>query len=164
MRRTLALGLALALAAPAAAQAAPSAFELAEQVTSGRLEASGTGTIVLNGRFVVFGAMGSGGSLVVKDSGGDVKVVVDSRVVADASQSPRKRRVREVRLRVKPTQRFYVEGSRVRVQIVGTDVSIVAAGRGRVSLRGDGEFAVNGGQPIAWPSSSSSLQLLPPSR
>src|SRR5687767_13631 len=118
MRRSLTLLLAsllLALLAVAPALGAR-AMQRESQQASAQIEATGTGAVTLRGRVVAFGLIPGRGSIVVTDFDGDAVVRIDGvlkRIPARA----------DVLRLTRVTGRFYVEGTDVRVRIVGTGVN-----------------------------------------
>jgi hypothetical protein len=151
MRLVPLIVLVLVLGATAASAASvdslPSAARVAGQVPaqtpgerSAQLELSGSGSVQLNGRLVVYGKVAHGDVITVKDKGGDARVFFDGR------RYPQRRwtAVRRV------TGRFYVQGRNIQVKVKGRDMSIALAGNGRARLQGSGRFRLNGGASLSW--------------
>lgn len=107
-----------------------------------RLQVEGDGLVHLRGSLVAFGLLPRPATIWVNDAGGDGRFVLDGR----------QRRLRDGRItRFRGTGRFYLSGADVRMQIRGDDLSISAAGRGRLRLRGDGEYRLNDAPTEPWP-------------
>lgn len=134
--------MALLLATPAAATAAPSVLHGIGSPGTARLQVEGDGLVNLRGTLVAFGLLPEATTIWVNDVGGDARFVLDGR-------QPRLREGRVTRFR--GSGRFYLSGSDVRVQLRGDDLSISAAGRGRVRLRGEGEYRLNDAPARSWP-------------
>ena len=156
MRRPLTLlvaSLLLALVAVAPALGARAAQSEAQRA-SAQLEATGTGAVTLRGRLVAFGLIPGRGSIVVTDFDGDAVVRIDGVL----KRIPRTDVLRLARV----TGRFYVEGSDVRIRIVGTGVTVSAAGRGRATMVGVGSYRLNDGPELDWPGLGEPVLLQPP--
>jgi len=127
------------------------------QSTPAQLVAAGNGTIVLEGKIVVFGVIRSGtGLLYVEDRSGDAQVTVKGK---------RQQLPDQGELRVHPHRgRFYVTGSCVRVRIRGRQIVIAAGVSGDVSVRGDGAYTVNAGPGKRWTRSMAAVALAAPVR
>ena len=157
MRRSLALlclALLVALAAAAPALGARDG-QRRERPATGQIEATGTGAVTIRGRVVAFGLIPGRASLVVTDFDGDATVRIDGvlkRIPA---------RTGVLRLR-RASGRFYIEGSSLRVRIVGAGLVVSAAGRGRANLVGVGDYRLNDGPERDWPGAREPVPLLPP--
>jgi hypothetical protein len=163
--RTLALLAVLLAAAATLASAAPrarAANDAAQpcagaQSTPAQLVAAGNGTIVLDGKVVVFGVIRSGtGLLYVEDRVGDAQVTVKGK---------RQQLPDQGELRVHPRRdRFYVTGSCVTVRIRGRRIVIAAGVSGEASVRGVGAYTVNAGPGKRWTRSMAAVALAAPVR
>jgi hypothetical protein len=107
-----------------------------------RLQVDGDGTVRLTGRLVTFGLLPRRSTIWVVDRAGDARFVFDGR-------QPRVGAERATRVR--GSGRFYLSGSNVLLRVRGEDVSISAAGRGRLQLRGDGVYKLNDSPAMSWP-------------
>jgi hypothetical protein len=127
------------------------------QGTPAQLVAAGNGTVVLEGKIVVFGVIRSGtGVLSVEDRDGDAQVTV---------QGKRQQLPDQGELRVHPHKgRFYVMGSCVRVRIRGRQIVIAAGVSGDASVRGVGAYTVNAGPGKRWTRSMAAVALAAPVR
>jgi hypothetical protein len=146
MRRPLLLVLAallLGVFAVAPATAAREQSVKREAALSARLEATGTGAIMLRGRLLAFGLIPGTGKLIVRDFGGDAVV----RLGGVALRIP----PRTGRLVIRRASgRFYVEGDNVRIDIQGAGLVVSAAGRGRALLSGGGVYRLNERPEANW--------------
>lgn len=123
----------------------------ADTPVSGQLQATGSGQVSVEGRFVSFGLVGGRGSTVrLLDRAGDATVTMNGRVVGA-------RRARGQRVISQPG-RFYVSGSDVVLEVRGTRLSVNASGIGLARLRGQGMFSLNGRRQVAW-STAPTLQV-----
>ena len=155
MRGVLVLVLVALLAAPASAVAAQGPAPAPPRQTMGhdeappssaRLQLEGSGVVRLEGRLVAFGLIPDGATLWVRDIGGDARFFLDG-------ETRRLRTGAMTRIR-DASGRIYLSGSRVLLQIRADDISLSAAGRGRASVSGEGEFSLNDERERLWPSRS----------
>lgn len=128
--------------------------EPTQRTTSARLEVDGAGTVVLRGRFVVFGVLASRSRLVVTDRAGDAKLAVNGEPVA-----LRKRKAKRIRAQ----GRIYIAGRNVVIRAQSKDLTLSVAGRGRALLRGVGVFRLNDGPSFEWDRRAIRIHPLTPS-
>ena len=117
--------------------------------TSGQLEASGRGTVVLSGRLVMFGQIvGQRSRIVVRDRTHRRRKPGDAVVTVNGQELKFNRRGR---LTVRGAEgRFFVQGSRVQVKIIATQLSFSTAGRGYARLGGRGFYRLNDERTQRW--------------
>ncbi|MGI9538812.1 MAG: hypothetical protein ACR2N6_01530 [Miltoncostaeaceae bacterium] len=117
--------------------------------SSGQLEASGRGSVILNGRLVMFGQIvGRRSRIVVRDRTHRKRRPGDAVVTLNGEELEFNRRGR---LNVRGKEgRFFVQGSRVQVKIVATQLSFSTAGRGHARLRGRGFYRLNDERTQRW--------------
>ncbi len=126
--------------------------------SSARLEASGRGTLRLEGRLVAFGAIARRGRLVVIDRSRDR----DATATLGGKTLDFDRRGR---LRVNRAKgRFFIEGSMMRVTIGSGRLSVSVAGMGRVRFRGSGFYRLNNQRARRWTRRWIPIQPPPPPR
>jgi hypothetical protein len=136
---------AVGLTAVAVLTAAPGA-EARGGALPGQLHAvsTGTATILLQGRLVVFGLLPEPSRLEVRGPRRSYTVRLDGVLLR-----PDRRGVVRVH---GASGRFYVRGASVRVSLAGGGIVVSVIGRGRALLAGQGLVSLNGAQPVAWPS------------
>jgi hypothetical protein len=111
-----------------------------------RLQATGSGTLQLNGNMIAFGLMPRRARIVVVDRRGDAKMTLNGR----NHLRPLGSRTRRV-VRLRGVQgRFYVKGRNVSISMRGGQMTVSAAGAGAARLRGVGVYAVNESASRSW--------------
>lgn len=130
----------------AAAPADASRQRLSDGDGAARFQAAGSGALTLQGRIVAFGLLPQRGRLVIVDRRGDGYVTFNGRRRLAPRSGGRPRTVRIPRAE----GRFYAAGSKISITLAGPHLSVSAAGRGMVRLRGDGQYAVNEGPLTPW--------------
>lgn len=146
-RALLAIGAVLLLVLPALAQAREDApIRPAERVPSTRLQANGSGLIMVDGRLSVYGLIPGGGRLVITDRAGDARARLAGQPIVFS-----RRRYGPRRAVVENAQGYLIViGSGVRAEVVGSSLAIAVAGFGFGRLVGQGTYSVNGGPVKAW--------------
>lgn len=146
------------------ASAAGIASASSDRTQSARLQATGSGKMVLSGHVVTFGLTSGRGRIVVVDRRGDANVTVNGRTRMRSLKSRRRMKRRVVIKRA--NGRFYVRGSWVTVLVQGTHLNLTAAGSGKARLRGVGRYTLNRSAARDWsrdPRRWRNLRLRPPS-
>jgi hypothetical protein len=112
-----------------------------QRIPSARLQATGSGSITVDGRLAVSGTIPGTGRVVVIDRRGDARAYL-------AGQPLEFRRRRAI---VRAASGIlYVTGSRVSVQVVGVDLTFSIAGYGAARLRGVGVYRLNAEPEREW--------------
>ena len=119
----------------------------AEHDESGRCEAAGRGKVVLQGHVVAFGLARGRSRIVVVDRRGDATLSVDGRTRMQSLDRPK--RWRKVVI-PRAEGRFYVRGSRVSVVVQSRRLSVAIAGTGRLRMKGQGRYSLNGAAARNW--------------
>jgi hypothetical protein len=150
---TSALG---SLGLPATAEAASS---------SARVQATGTGTIVVQGQLVVFGLVTGTSRITVVDRRGDGHVTMNGRTRMRSLKGQRRKK-RRILIR-KAEGRFYVRGSRISVVVRSPSLNVAIAGKGKLRMKGVGRYTLNGSRARNWsrdPRRWRVVRLRPPKR
>jgi len=131
---------------------------------SARVQATGTGTIVMQGEIVAFGLTSGTGRMIVVDFRGDANVTMNGRTRMRSLSKRKKKR----RLVIKKARgRFYARGSKISVVVQSTQVNLSIAGRGKARLKGIGRYKLNGSAARNWsrnPRKWRTLKLRPRAR
>jgi hypothetical protein len=131
------IGLPVAAAAPGRADPPPPA-------AAGQLAAQGSGIVSLQGKLIAYGRILGPGLIVVRDPGGDAIVRVNGRL----RRIPRSGvlRVSLASASADGSPFFIHDPSGLQLRIMAVVLDVAAAGHGRATLDGDGNFSVNGSQ------------------
>ncbi len=143
------------LASQAMAQTSTESKESTPRTMSARLEVDGTGTVLLRGRFVVFGVLAKRSLLVVTDRAGDARLTMDGEPIA-----LRKRKTKRIR---RAQGRIYITGRNLVIRARSKDLTLSVAGRGRALLRGVGVLKLNDGPSFEWDRKAIRIHPLTPS-
>ncbi|MGD9695857.1 MAG: hypothetical protein AB7V42_09385 [Thermoleophilia bacterium] len=150
VRRAVALVVLVILALPALCAAA--ATEPTPRVPSAQLQADGSGTITITGRFTVNGTLAERSTIDIVDRARDAKAVLGGVPIAlDRRGRAKVRRAQGI---------LIVTGSNFQVTINGKNLNFSVAGNGRGRLIGKGSYRLNGGSPLAW--GRSWIRISPP--
>ncbi len=142
IRRALVIAVALMLVLPVLAQAAPGTGKRADaRVPSAQLQASGSGSITVDGRMVVNGTIPDRGQVVVIDRRGDAKAYLAGQPLVFKRGRASVRRAGGI---------LFVTGSNVSVQVLGVDLSFSIAGNGQARLVGTGVYRLNSDPEKVW--------------
>ncbi len=132
---------------------------------SARVQATGTGKVVLQGELVAFGLASGNSRIIVVDHRGDANFTMNGRT---RLRSLTGKRTKKRRVVIKKAQgRFYARGSKISVVVQSVQVNVSIAGKGRVRLKGIGRYTVNGSRARDWsrnPRIWRTLKLTPPAR
>lgn len=154
MRTTLRPHIAAVLLALLAALGVVSA---AVAQSDGRLSASGSGSAVVDGRVVMYGALGGRNAQIrVEDRAGDASFMVNGRPVTA------KRSRRKIEFRYSGPATFVISGSSLRAEITGDVSSLSVVGTGVFRLSGRGTFVLNDTYYPAWKGRTMTLDVPAP--
>jgi hypothetical protein len=140
MRRLAACLSILAICAPLA---------ISQPSPTGRLEASGRGTVVIQGQIVTFGLLSEPSRLVVVDFDGDARVFVDGKAQTLYARPGAPRAPHRVTLSA-AKGRYLVTGTSVRVRVKSRRMTMSLAGVARIDLTGRGTYQVDDGDVHDW--------------
>ncbi len=128
--------------------------------TNGTFEASGTGSVAINGRQTSYGRFA--GRLTVRVPTGTATVRIQG--VPQKLTRVGTNRILTFTMRTTAMRTFYVRGANVQVQIVAPakrKLSVSTFGVVRVALRGTGTYRVNSGGATNWPSETHAVRVRP---
>jgi hypothetical protein len=124
----------------------------------GQIGIEGSGHVRLRGSFMSWGSLQQDMTIRVVDHAGDGVLRVGKSCV---TLRPTRRGTRVAVLR-SPRQRFMLDGSNMRVDIIGDGFMCIAVtGSGKGELNGVGTFTVNQGEKKSWPLEPIDLALAP---
>lgn len=140
----------------------PAAQAANDPNTVGTFEATGFGTVAINGRQTSYGRFR--GRITVRVPSGAAIVRIQGVPQKLARTSTATGTVRTFTMSTSVFRTFYVRGTDVSVQIISQPkrrMSVSTFGVARVVLRGTGTYRVNNGDAIDWPTDSQAVPVRP---
>jgi len=128
------------LGLPSAAE--PIATDPTPAAATGQLSAQGSGIVSLQGKLIAYGRILGPGLIVIRDPRGDAVVRVNGRL----RRIPRSGVLRVSLTSVNPdgSPFFVQDASGLQLRIMAVVLDVAAAGHGRATFDGDGNYSVNG--------------------
>jgi hypothetical protein len=129
-----------------------------QPTAAGQLAAQGSGIVSLQGKLIAYGRILGPGLIVIRDPGGDAVVRVNGRL----RRIPRNGvlRVSLASASAEGSPFFIHDSSGLQLRIMAVVLDVAAAGHGRATLDGDGNYSVNGSQTTqSWAEAQAPLDL-----
>jgi hypothetical protein len=129
-----------------------------QPTAAGQLAAQGSGIVSLQGKLIAYGRILGPGLIVIRDPGGDAVVRVNGRL----RRIPRSGvlRVSLASASADGSPFFIHDPSGLQLRIMAVVLDVAAAGHGRATLDGDGNYSVNGSQTTqSWSEAQAPLDL-----
>jgi hypothetical protein len=130
----------------------------AQPAAAGLLAAQGSGIVSLQGKLIAYGRILGPGLIVIRDPGGDAVVRVNGRLRRIPRSGVLRVSLASVDADGSPFYIYDPSGLQLRIMAVVMDVA--AAGHGRATLDGDGNYSVNASQTTqSWADAQEPLEL-----